>query len=179
MLFNYRKYSGLTRQTGPNARAHLLVAEGYEAVITIVEKCSIIAFRHLPRAHETDVIWLFEVCSAPDVQLRRVEAYSQTADLMAKAFAASDKLASFLRIAHIYSDPAKLIVGGVVGGILAGARQQRRLFSHLPLPFFYHFWLYARPWHTPKGGQGRGGPFSLSSLRLCSLTSPTPSSSAG
>ena len=76
-------------------------------MIKIVKKCRSVALRHLPRTHRIDVTWLFEVCGAPEVQMRHVGTDSQIADLMTKAFTSVEKWNGLLAIAQILSGPVK------------------------------------------------------------------------
>ena len=64
---------------------HHHIAAGNGAVIEIIKKCRSIALRHLPRTHRIDVNWLFEVCGAPEINMRYCNTKQQIADLMVTA----------------------------------------------------------------------------------------------
>ena len=95
----------MTRHASSGLQTHLVIAEDNEAVIKIIKKCRSVALRHLPRTHKIDVTWLFEVCDAPEIQLRYVKTDCQIADLMTKGFQSPDKWSSLLDKAQFFSGP--------------------------------------------------------------------------
>ena len=101
-------------------------------MIKIARKCRTVALRHLPRTHKIDVSWLFEVCAAPEVEMRHVKTDAQVADLMTKAFTASDKWEALLRIAQIRTAPTKpdRCAVGAVAREVTGSGSRRRFHAH-------------------------------------------------
>ena len=66
-------------------KVKLVIAEGNEAVITILSKGRSSKMRHVARTHRVNIDFLYEVFRCPEIIARYVKTDYQTADIATKA----------------------------------------------------------------------------------------------